>query len=276
MLTILGWLWKDELCKAQYTVRHANVWARSIDRNLTLPHRFVLATDYPEDQWHEFDPLIKPIVLWNDWRSVRNPTWPAHKPQCYVRLKAFSEEARELIGPRFVSIDLDVLVMGNLDGILGRTEDFLIYHRHNSNSHETVNTYQASMWMMTAGARKQVWQDFTGEASAKAAAQFMGSDQAWIRYKLGPDEPGWTDKDGVYSFVSHIKANPMRFARLAPEKARLIFFQGNDKPWDFGRDDVPRCQHCREPITINPPWALVRRGGPARPNYFDWIGKAWG
>lgn len=274
MLTILGWLWQDKYCKAQYEVAHVNTWCRMLHRNLTIPHEFKLVTDQPDAN---YDPLIKPVPIWDDWRHVSNPRWPRSKPQCYIRLKAFSEEARELIGERFVSIDLDCLVLENLDSLFSREEDFLIYHRHvPPERRDVLNVYQGSMWMMTAGARKQVWEDFKGESSAKLASQFMGSDQAWIRYKLGPDEKGWTEKDGVYSFASHIKSNPMRYRNECPRGARLIFFQGGDKPWMFASDDAPRCPHCRAVVEVKPPWALVKRGGGPRPNQFRWIGQMYG
>ena len=48
---------------------------------------------------------------------------------------------------------------------------------------------------------------------------------------LGPDESGWEQSDGVYSWPilrerAEYKYNP-------PEGARIVFFQGNQKPWHF-------------------------------------------
>src|SRR5262245_4870107 len=107
MLTIVGWLWRQDQMATVYNIDHANTWARMIHRNLTIPHRFKIFTDFPQDEWKDFIPLIEPAKLWDDWRDVKNPLWPPIKPQCYVRLKVFSREAREWIGERFVSIDLD-------------------------------------------------------------------------------------------------------------------------------------------------------------------------
>src|SRR5689334_1685231 len=101
MLTIVGWLWRDPDYAVQYKPAHANIWARMIHRNLTLPHRFVVFTDRPDAY---FDPLITPIPLWSDWRDLKKDNWPTN---CYVRLKVFSEEMRGILGDRFVSIDLD-------------------------------------------------------------------------------------------------------------------------------------------------------------------------
>lgn len=231
MLTVLGWLWQSETCLAKYDIGHANLWARQIHRYLSMPHRFVVLTDKPQSCWGEFDQLIQPVPLWLDWRDMKTPTWPAKKPHCWVRLKAFSKEARDIIGERFVSIDLDCLVLGQLDLLFERPEDFIIY-KHPSQRHS--NPYQGSMWLMTAGARRQVWDDFRGEQSAAeaAAAGFVGSDQAWICYKLGSGEATWSDKDGVYSWAAHVRADPGHYADEPPRDAKIIYFQGCEKPWE--------------------------------------------
>jgi len=230
MLTVLGWLWQSETCLAKYRIDHANRWAETIDRHLVMPHRFVVLTDKPTERWGEFHPLITPIPIWSDWRGMTTPTWPAKKPHCWVRLKAFSAEAGDIIGDRFVSIDLDSLVLGQLDPLFDRPPDFVIY-KHPSMRHS--NPYQGSMWMMTAGARRQVWDDFRGEESAAeaSAAGFVGSDQAWICHKLGAGEAIWDTQDGVYSWAAHIRADPAHYADKPPSDARIIFFQGSEKAW---------------------------------------------
>ena len=55
---------------------------------------------------------------------------------------------------------------------------------------------------------------------------YHGSDQAWIGLKLGPREPMFTRKDGVYSFRNHIIRNNQP---LAPG-ARLVIFHGQHDP----------------------------------------------
>ena len=232
MLTIVGWLWRDKHCRNQYFPEHANAWARAIHRNLTLPHRFVLLTDKPK--W-KFDPLIEKIPLWDDWRNVRSEAWREEFPQCLVRLKAFSRDMRAILGDRFVSIDLDCSVVGNLDAILGRTEDFLICLR--PLPRRSVNIYQARMWMMNAGARENVWLDFKGAKSLRKIAQefapevarhYLATDQGWLLYKLGRHEAGWKANDGVY-FWPWLKETGRD--QDLPKNARIVFFPGMEKPW---------------------------------------------
>lgn len=272
-LTIVGWLWRDEQCAAQYRPEHVNAWARMIHQHLSIPHRFVLVTDQPDA---DYDPLITTVPLWDDWREVPNPKWGPKKPKCYVRLKAFSKEAREILGPRFVSIDLDCLVLGSLDALFMRKEDFLICKR----IHPTY--YNGSMWMMTAGARSFVWEDFNGAQSVAEAQKFIGSDQAWLCYRLGPNEKGWQDvRDGVYGWT-RIK-NTRSYYREPPRNARIIFFYGGAKPWNLWQRPLLPAQA--------PRWVRHPRPGqpqvlPARPsglpntglpesNVFKWVTEAY-
>lgn len=230
-LTIVGWLWKQEKSKVTYTPEHVNTWAKMLHRNVTLPHRFVLLTDQLDA---DYDPLIEPVPLWDDWRTIKNDNWGANKAHCYVRLKAFSEEASELLGQRFVSIDLDCVVLQNLDDLFDRPDDFLIYRRQvQAIPFDQINAYQGSMWMMTAGARKQVWEKFNGMESIHAARKYMGTDQAWYRHILGPDEKGWSTLDGVYGWPAIRRE--LRWKRTPPPDARIVFFYGGVKPWNFLR-----------------------------------------
>lgn len=257
-LTIVGWLWRNAQ-GPRYTAEHANAWARMIHRNLSLPHRFVLMTD---DPGASYDPLIEPVALWDDWRTLKNPAWPASKPQCYVRLKAFAREAEAIFGARFVSMDLDCIVVGSLDPLFQRTEDFLIFRRFQLTSRDRLNCYNASMWMMTAGARAQVWEDFKGEESVKAARQFMGSDQAWIHYKLGLKEPGWTSQDGVYGWP-RIR-DDSRYREKPPPNARIIFFYGGFKPWHLQPAPTTVLHH------------QLRLRPALQPSKHQWVTQAYG
>jgi hypothetical protein len=203
-----------------------------LERHLTMPHRFVLLTDVVSQ---DFDPLIEVIPLWNDWRDLERKAWGRSKPFCYVRLKAFSEEMRAVLGPRFVSIDLDCVVLQNLDPVLERDEDFLIIRRPPPSGYvKNLGPYQASMWMMNAGVRAKVFSEFKGHESIVAARQYVGSDQAWMNHILPPDEKGWTEADGVYNFLNLYKTG--HFKAAPPRGARIVFFNGTLKPWQFCDD----------------------------------------
>jgi len=230
-LTIVLWLWSDPNCRTQYTPEHVERCARAVHANLTLPHRFVLMTDRMDKK---YDRLIEPVELWDDWRRVKNEVWRPEFPQCYVRLRAFAPEMKRIFGDRFVSIDLDCVVLGNLDAILSRAEDFIICKRARVTKGDFYDRYQASMWMMNTGAREDVWSSFHGEESLRKLAGkkheklYLKTDQGWMLYKLGRHEAVWTMEDGVYHWP-WLKHNGL--CENLPANSRIVFFNGREEPW---------------------------------------------
>lgn len=215
MLTIVTWLWKTTGWRTGYGAEHVNTLQRMVAANLSIPHVFKCFTDMPEGIDCETYPL---------WASPPTDTHKT-KPNCYRRLKAFGTELRPFLGEKFVSLDLDCVICGDITPILDKKDDFLILEGSSS-------PYNGSMWMMKTGSRKKVWDDFSPQSSPIIAAQqktpqgrpYYGSDQAWISYKI-PGEKTWSKKDGIYQYVYDIKDKPF------PNDARIIFYAGAEKPW---------------------------------------------
>lgn len=229
-LSIVLWQWRDPECRVQYTAEDVNICARMIERHLTIPHRFICFTD---DVRGEFDDNIEARPLWNDFHLLKTPLseWRREFPQNYVRLFAFSDKFKDLVGPRYASIDLDCVVLGDLDPLFSRSEDFLIWRKAIVFSTDRQDPYNCSLWMMDTGARPQVWRDFRGIKSLQKMPpdyRFHKTDQGWMLYKLGLEEPGWTKDDGVYEWkwLVHKAMRP-------PKNARIVFFNGKLKPRDY-------------------------------------------
>ena len=191
-----------------------------VDRNYHRPHEVVCITDIPAG----IDSRVRIVPLWNDFSHLQSPHGRL-QPACYRRIKAFAPEMAEVIGPRFVSVDLDVVILGDVTGIWDRPEDFVIW-----NSPLKKTPYNGSMWMMNAGARKQVYEQFHPIISPERArrAGFQGSDQAWFSYILGDKEAVWTNADGVLAWTADIRRRRFRL----PSHAKIVFFQGHVDPWD--------------------------------------------
>jgi len=221
VLTIACFLWKKNTSGVrlpsdrvttygpEWVVRLKNM----VFRNYRRPHRFVCITDYTSGL-----DGIETIPLWEHHRELGG---------CYRRLFIFSKEIRNILGNRFVCLDLDCVITGDLAPILDRKDIFLI------NSYSTAERdqrYNGSLILMTAGARTKVWDTFDPVESRQAIADnsrmVMGTDQAWIRLALGPDEPVLTEKDGVYDY-KHSKG--MKRGGL-PDSARIVFFSGPRSP----------------------------------------------
>lgn len=232
MLTVLTWYWRQPGGRTNYQPLHVNIWADSVRRNLSIPHRIACVTAHPEG----IDPSIEIIAPPGDFEDCRIPTWGEHMPQCLRRIALFRPDAASIFGERFVSMDMDCVISGSLDPLFDRPEDFVMYRGTNH-----VRPYNGSLVMMTAGARPQVYEQFTPEGAVNAGQRFLGSDQAWISHVLGPGEAVWDVKDGVHAWGKRNK--------WGDGEPRITFFLQAKKPWEYVDGGDPFvCEHYhREP-----------------------------
>lgn len=265
MLTVLTFKYRRPTYRTVYTGEHVAALREMVARHYSEPHRFVCVTDDASDVPGD----IETYPLWPDHFNLVNPSHPTARPNCYPRLKLFSSEMRDIFGERFVSLDLDMVIVDDLRPLWNRPEDFVIYDARGDDH------YNGSMFMMTAGARAQVWDTFDSVKSPQLTtrAKMRGSDQAWIRYCLSPDAATWTNEDGVHAYLHVVRDHPDRVryrherrpvnrnihvpsayrrrsspnVMFAPPKgsapgysvpgglppnARMVIFAGEYKPWD--------------------------------------------
>lgn len=192
-----------------YGPRHVQFLKAMVARHLHIEHEFICVTDDPTGL-----DGIKTIPLWDKCKSLGG---------CYNRLYAFSEEMRELVGERFVMIDLDCVIVGDITPLFDVDDDFKIngYWHDDKDQH-----YNGGLILMNAGARSQVWDNFDPIRSPNQVANsdyVVGSDQAWIRIRLGKGENRFTEDEGVYNFIK------LKNRRL-PENAKIVFFAGQRDP----------------------------------------------
>lgn len=228
MLNIVCFKWKKikkgiQLpSKTEYSSNHVNVLYSMLNRHLTIPFNLICITDNATGIERE----IKTLPLWN---------LHTHLGGCFNRLYVFSKDMKDIIGNRFVCIDLDCVILNNIDGLFDRNDDFII------NSYKPINEpihdqyYNGSMFMMNAGARSKVWEYFDMETfnsiPKDIKKDLVGTDQAWIRYVLGKREKRWTEEDGVYEY------RQVRFQM--PDNVRIVFFSGKRDP-SMARDEWVR------------------------------------
>lgn len=228
MLTVVTFKWRAPPgYRSSFGGEHVDVLRRMVRRHYPDPHRFVCVTD---DVAGIREPDVELFELWPDFSTVRNPSGPKN-PSCYRRLRLFARHPGEWLGDRFVVLDLDAVILGDLRPLWNRPEDFVIWKSCTSG-----NPYNGSMWMLRAGARPQVWRDFNPDLSPREtkAAGLYGSDQAWIAHALGPNEATWSARDGVHSY-----RNEIQHGRGLPRGARVVFFHGKTDPWDPEAQRLP-------------------------------------
>lgn len=192
-----------------------------VRRHYAHPHRFLCVSNLPG---MPFGCGIKRVYDGEDFSDIPSPHGVGN-PSCYRRLRMFRPDIGEVFGPRFVSLDLDVVITGDITPLVHRSEDIVLLK--DSGKH---GGYNGSMVLMTAGSRPDVWTRFNGMTSPQQAllAGRFGSDQGWISHVLGDNEATWTAADGVYSFKNEL----VRKGGDLPPDARVVVCHGADvKPW---------------------------------------------
>lgn len=221
MLSVITFKWKAPGYRVEFTAEHVNTLRRMVKRHYPAPHRFFCVTDDPEG----LDPHVGYVPLWNDFGDLLSPHGEDY-PSCYRRLKMFSPGIADIFGERFVTLDLDCVITGDMRPLWDRSEDIVLWGGTNA-----TTFYNGSMMLMRAGARAQVWTEFDplrSPAQAQAAGHF-GSDQGWISHVLGPRETMWTQSDGVYSW----RCDLAQLGYRLPGNAKIVIFHGKKQnPWD--------------------------------------------
>lgn len=232
MITIVCWKWKGaEVYRSKFTAEHVRILAAMIARNTTVPYRLVCVTDDVKSVWGI--PKVEPVELWDVPKIALSPD----KPNCYRRLKLFDKDLpRDIFGDRVLSIDLDCVIVSNIDHILTERAPFCGWTMHGM-------PFNGSLWSLDVGARPQVWDDFNGLRSRDEAAAcgYIGSDQAWLSYRLSHGERRYTPEEhGVYSWKKHVRKMGL------PANASIVFFHGVPDPWDSALADIPQAKFVKE------------------------------
>ena len=221
-LVFLCWRWKpDRGYRSQFPPSSIAVLHAMLSRHYHAPFELLCITDEPD----QVPAGVRRLKLWDDFTRIPSPHGQGY-PSCYRRLKMFSREARDFIGPRFVSLDLDIVITGNVTELFDQPYEFRMY-----GDTAKGTPYNGSIVQHIAGTRAEVWEKFDPRLSPRAglAKRYIGSDQAWIAVCLGPDEPKFTPKDGVFRYRNEIRPR----GGALPASARMVIMHGHHDPWDW-------------------------------------------
>lgn len=220
--SVVLWKWQPfKGYRSTYSATNVNIAAAMVRRHYRPDVRVICVTDDPSG----IDASVETLPLWPEYADLPSPHG-GKNPSCYRRLRMFHPEIGSVFGQRFLSLDLDTVIVGDVTKLWERPEDFVAWGDTNP---QPGSHYNGSMLLLKAGSRPQVWTDFDPAKSPVMArsAGCWGSDQGWISYRLGPGEAKWSKADGVYSYRNHIKPNH----GTLPENAKLISFHGSVDPW---------------------------------------------
>lgn len=221
MITFVCWKWQatgkgglHPKKKINFTAHHVNTLYSMLSRNLKKPFKLVCITDDPRG----IDPQIETLQIWPTWQEMGG---------CYVRLPVFGSHMKELIGPDFFSIDLDVVIVSDITSLVEETRkshQFKIW-----GDTAPFTPYNGSFFFLVTGSRRQVFERFDPIASPALGRRlkYVGTDQAWIGACLGPHEAKWSTADGVYSYRVHFLEGKRPHLQGGE---KIIFFHGAHDP----------------------------------------------
>lgn len=220
VLTVLCWKWGT-----RYRSEHVNALRQQVARYYARPHQFACVTNDAAG----LDGDVAVIPDPEDFAALRSPHGAAF-PACYRRLRMFADDAATRFGERFVCLDVDLVLVGDVAPLWDRPEDFVGYR-----DPLYPRQLNGSMLLLRAGTRPDVWRRFDPAKSPAIAraAGYRGSDQSWLSYCLA-GVPTWGPETGVYSYRKDVARNGL------PADARVVVFHGNPKPWDAGCSAINR------------------------------------
>ncbi len=222
-VTIVCWWWKKQVEDSRH-YRPADVLRLSemVARHCSAPHRFLCMTNAPED----LDGSIESAIL-----PQRYIDWGYN----FAKLFAFSEDMAEIAGPRALFLDLDITIVGDIAPLVAGHEKFRILGLFRSSLEQMIydafrlswrrrNIYNSSVIYMRTGALSFVWREFDLEAARaiKRRSGLVGTDQAWIEYRLGRGMPVFGPRQGVFKLQKLRKAG-----QDLPPNARILFYPGD-------------------------------------------------
>jgi hypothetical protein len=232
MIHCVCWKWGKK-----YTTKHVSVLQSMLKRHLTLPHELVCITDDPPS----LPEGVRPYPIPRD--IPQNPKKPHNKPRvrkCIRRMWLYSKEAAA-IGSRLLQLDVDIVITGNIDKIVDRPEDFVIWKCGSAFGQKWA--YNATVMLLTAGARRDVWEQWKNDpvAAINAADRaglnpYVNSDQAIATLFLEKNPPAtWTTDDGIYAY-REIAGKFGKKCEHLPADSKIVSFHGNPKNSKVARD----------------------------------------
>ena len=159
-------------------------------------------------------------------RGVYMPAPVRALPDYLPKLWAWSPAFHEMVGERFASIDLDVVITGDLGPLLTTGDRLRIWN------HAQGELYNSSLFVLEPGAHHDVWMRMTTArmAAARARAGYWTGDQSWIAHVIGPGAATFGERDGVIQYRPKLHRAQMPAGMLAG------FMCGPYEPFGEGRE----------------------------------------
>jgi hypothetical protein len=216
-----------------YPAEEVNILRAMVARNLTVPHDFYCITDDPTGLSPEIKVHRLPDFEFNgNWR----------------KLYTFSPNFLGLDGEHVVSLDIDIVIVGNIDFLAEQPDKDFLIGRHTWS--KTVRGHGA-VYRLRVGSRTDIWEKFiadpTGSITMYRHEQSnLFGEQNWFERHF--ESFDYFPEGKIVSFKHHCGARAWKLfghsgARYGlttaffgtakvPEGAAIISFHGTPKPRD--------------------------------------------
>lgn len=170
------------------------------------------------------DKNIHSIPLWDIYKSLGG---------CYNRLFIFSKEAKNIIGDKFLHLDLDTTVLRDIS-YLYDSDKTVFYRSINPEQFKTNSKYRyhINVSLVIPGELDDLWLDFIPGDINKYRSLFTGTDQSWLNYyilKNNIEISYWDTTDGIHTALDILKDKKL------PENCSMISWAGprdpHEKKW---------------------------------------------
>jgi hypothetical protein len=222
-LSVVCWKWGT-----LFGPEYVNRLRRGLARHLRLPHTFHCITDNAagvETGGRSGDVVVHHMY-------TNHAAMKAGNRSCFRRLRMFSKDMGETLGPRILHLDLDTVVVGDVTPLFDRA-DPLVLLKQSDNGKGRV-THNPSVLLMDAGVLHAMWERFNAfpdktwrEARARGwACSDMSVINDYIHVNRATVKAAtWGEADGVQAYWRRENK------QLRPG-ARLVTFYGKENPGD--------------------------------------------
>ncbi len=196
---------------------YVNKLYKMVERNLTLPHRFVCFTDNAEGIVEGVE--IRPLPELND-EGIPDRMWK--------KLGLFANPLSDLTGTALF-LDLDIIIRSSLDPFFEVEGSFLISKDYDF-PHDIIGN--SSVFRFEVGKHPEIIEHFYQEGLT--IRERYKNEQAFLSYEM--DRKGllkYWPKDWVVSFKRQcLHKFPMCWFKVPrdPEEAKILIFHGKPNP----------------------------------------------
>lgn len=190
---------------------------RAVERNLSIPHRFICFTDDVENAPDDIEAI-----------PLRPMTWKRASPKAYVYTAPFSGAPIEE-GERVIMFDLDNIIIGSIDDMAAYVGNFCVRGTFPS-SLKKIGRSDGDMIAFKAGSDecKKVYDMVKAEQDTDCA--MTEGDERLIISKALPNVDIWQDiiPGQIVSYKEEVRKNP----RIL-NNARVVSMHGKPAPHEL-------------------------------------------